>query len=525
MIRLTDIKLGLDEDEKALADKAAKKLKVDKKDINEIKIVKKAIDARDKNNIKFVYTVDVATPVKVLGFSQAPEEEFEIPKAKRKSQKRVVIAGSGPAGLFCAYVLAKAGLAPVVIERGKDIDRRKADVESFWKGAGLDENSNVQFGEGGAGTFSDGKLNTGISDPLVREVLKTFYECGAPEEILYINKPHIGTDKLQTVVKNLRQKIISLGGEVRFETALSDLVIEKGRLIGVLLSSGEFVDTDTLVLAIGHSARDTFLMLHRRGLVISPKPFSVGVRIEHKQSMINKSQYGKFYNHKKLGAADYKLSCKSSLGRGVYTFCMCPGGYVVAASSEKGGVVTNGMSEYSRDGENANSALLVSVTPGDFPGEDPFLGMYFQRELEKRAFAFGGYSYKAPCQLVGDFLKGIPLKAFYDVFPTYQRGVEFVSLDDFFNLPNFYKLNLAQNLKDAIIKLDRKLNGFAAQEAVLTAVETRSSSPIRIMRDCTFQSNISGVYPCGEGAGYAGGITSSAVDGIKCALKIIENPV
>ncbi len=518
MLRINDIKLSLDSDEKELNLIVSKRLRIDKGLIKELKIYKKSIDARDKNNIHFVYTVDVKVD------NENRFKKFNIIEDKinnerlslnTKSTKRPVIVGAGPAGLFSAIILAKYGLKPIILEQGKKVDERKKDVDLFWQTGELNPLSNVQFGEGGAGTFSDGKLTTQISNPLCREVLQEFVLCGAPEEILYDSKPHIGTDILINVVKNMREKVENLGGEFLFNEKLIDLDIKDNKVVGVKCS--KYIETDTLILAIGHSSRDTFEMLYSKGISMCKKPFSVGVRIEHLQSMINESQYGKFAKHLKLGAADYKLVYHNKVeDRSAYTFCMCPGGQVVAAASEIGGVVTNGMSLHSRNGINSNSALLVTISPEDFKDESPLAGMYFQRELEQKAFEVAGRTYNAPTQLVGDFLNSVKSTSIGKISSTYIPGITLCDLHDV--LPDF----VTKVLKEAIIDMDKRLKGFADKDALLVGVETRSSSPLRIIRNENLMSNIYGIYPCGEGAGYAGGIMSSAVDGIKCASAIIE---
>jgi uncharacterized FAD-dependent dehydrogenase len=427
--------------------------------------------------------------------------------------------GTGPAGLFAALVLARAGARPLVLERGAAVDARVRAVETFIRDGVLDPDSNIQFGEGGAGTFSDGKLTTNTHDPRCRRVLEALVEAGAAEEILWQAKPHIGTDHLTGAVKRIREQIESLGGEVRFVTRLSDLILDAdGRLRGVVTQSDrgrEEFAAEALILATGHSARDTFEALLLRGARLAQKPFSIGVRIEHDQRMVDRAQYGSAAGHPALGAADYKLSCHLPSGRGVYTFCMCPGGWVVAATSEPGGVVTNGMSRFARDGVNANAAFLVSVSPKDFEDDHPLAGVRFQRRWEHAAFELGGRDFRAPAQLMGDFLRGVASSAAGGVEPTYPLGVQYADLS--LCLPDF----VVSSLREAAPVLDRRMRGFATADAVLTGVETRSSSPVRVVRDETLQSNLRGVYPCGEGAGYAGGIMSAAVDGMRCAEAVL----
>lgn len=529
MLRINEISLSLDEDEALLADKAAKELKINKKYISSYTIYKKSVDARKKDNVHFTYSVDavisldeeqIAKKCKSNKVQLVKPYKYELPAVNRNSSFRPVVVGFGPAGMFAGLILAQAGLKPIILERGKDVDTRTADVNRFWAKKELDEESNVQFGEGGAGTFSDGKLTTGIKSPFIRKILEELYEAGAPEEILYSSKPHIGTDRLVIVVKNIRKKIESLGGEVRLECKLEKLICANGFIHGVTYShKNEMIDieTDSVIMAIGHSARDTVEMLYNMGVEIMQKPFSVGARIEHPQSLINKAQYGRFANHPKLGAADYKLACHGLHERGAYTFCMCPGGTVVAAASEKEGVIVNGMSSLARDGENANSALLVGIEPKDFPSEHPLAGIYYQREIEHNAFKLAGSDYSAPAQLVGDFLNGIESRQLGDVKPTCPTGVTLTSLDEC--LPQ----KVCSTMKSAIVEMDKKLNGFKLYDAVLTAPETRSSSSVRILRDEFLQCNIRGVYPCGEGAGYAGGIVSAAVDGVKCAHAVLSD--
>ena len=530
MIKINEIKLPLDSDERALRSAAAKALRCREEKIKSLQITKKAIDSRKKDNIFFVYNVSVEVDSDengVVAHAKNPTVKkdkpyrYEMPEVKRTSTLRPVIAGFGPAGFFAALILARAGLKPLVIERGADVDTRTRDVNSFWNTRRLNPESNVQFGEGGAGTFSDGKLTTGIKDPLCRKVVEELVIHGAPEEIAYSSRPHIGTDRLGGVVKAFRQEIISLGGEVRFGCRLTDLIVANGVIQGITCvnseGASEDIETDTLLLCIGHSARDTVEMLYKKGIKIMQKPFSVGVRIEHPREMIDKAQYGSFAGHPALGAADYKLACHPEHGRGAYTFCMCPGGTVVAAASEEGHVVVNGMSEYARDGENSNSALLVGIEPEHFGSDHPLAGIELQRKIEKTAFELGGGDYSAPCQLIGDFLNGTPSKKLSYVKPTCATGVT----------PGDIRKALPEKVTDimaqAIVKMDKSLKGFALPDGVLTAPETRSSAPVRILRDELYQANIRGLYPCGEGAGYAGGIVSAAVDGIRCAHAVLAD--
>lgn len=523
MIRITNVRMPLEGGDLTAA--AANILKIKENRIHKCVLRRQAVDARRKNDVHYVCTVDVWTDDEKSVLARADHnhvmlaEEQPYVFSKRQPQEDTpLVIGAGPAGLFCALLLAENGHRPILIERGKSVNERMKDVERFWKGGELNPQSNVQFGEGGAGTFSDGKLTTGIKDIRCRYVLEQFVKYGAPEDILYLAKPHIGTDRLRIVVENIRRRIIECGGQVQFCTQLTDLIVERGQLTGVCMSKDgqdRTLAARRVALAVGHSARDTFAMLAKNGVHMERKIFSVGARIEHKQEMVNISQYGQ--EHTKLGAADYKFAVHLPDGRGVYTFCMCPGGVVVASASEKGGVVTNGMSYYARNGENANSALLVEVRPEDLSGNDVLAGVWLQRDIEQKAFRVGGGNYHAPAQLVGDFLKGVPSVKTGDILPTYRPAVTMGDIRRV--LPAFVTDAMAQ----ALVKIDQKMKGFAAEDAVLTVPETRSSSPVRIVRDETKQSNVRGLYPCGEGAGYAGGIMSAAVDGIRVAEAIAEN--
>lgn len=531
MIRVANIQLPLSkaknpsEERQALQDLLLNRLKVSERELKGFRIFKKSVDARKKKAICYVYTVDVELEQEegLLSKSRAkdltltPDLSYrEVPSGTEKMAERPVIIGMGPAGLFAGLILARRGYRPLILERGEDVDTRTEKIKKFWAKGLLDPESNVQFGEGGAGTFSDGKLTTLINDRRCRLILEEFIRAGAPGEILYQSKPHIGTDLLRGVVKAIRQEIIAQGGEVRFQAKATDFLVRDGKLAAVVVNNGEKIPCQVVLLAIGHSARDTFEVLSKRGIALQPKPFSIGLRIEHPQEIIDKAQYGAFARFPGLGAADYKLSYHSPRGRSAYTFCMCPGGYVVAAASEEHGLVTNGMSEYKRDGMNANSALLVGVEPADFPGSHPLAGIDFQRKWERLAFELGGGNYLAPVQLTGDFLADRPSTGWGGVQPTYKPGVVFAPLKEC--LPPY----VVDTLKEALLYFNTKIKGFAMPDSVLTGVETRSSSPVRIARDDYYQSNVRGLYPMGEGAGYAGGIMSSAVDGVRTAEKIIE---
>ena len=524
MLRVSNIKISIDEDPSIIEKLVLKKLKIKSSDLVKYYIYKESIDAR-KGNISFVYTVDVQVKNEDKVLNKHVKDVVKIKELKyegvesgtEKLDKRPVIIGSGPAGLFAGLVLAQRGYKPLLLERGLDVDKRSEDIDLFWKERKFKNNSNVQFGEGGAGTFSDGKLTTRIKDIRCRKVLEELVNFGSPEEILYSHKPHVGTDILKGVVKNIRNEIIRLGGEVRFDSKVTDICRVDNGIESITINDNEVIETNIVILAIGHSARDTYEMLHERGVHIIQKPFAIGARIEHPQELINKSQYKDFHNHPRLGAADYRLIEHTSNGRTAYTFCMCPGGSVIASASNEGQVVTNGMSEHARDKDNANSAFLVNVVPGDFGSDHPLAGMYFQEKYERLAYELGGQNYNAPVQLVGDFLNDRISTKIGSVKPSYEPGYTFVDLREC--LPQF----VTETMKEALSGFDRKIKGFAMNDAVLTAVETRSSAPIRIVRDEeTLESiNTRNLYPCGEGAGYAGGIVTAAVDGIKCAEKII----
>ena len=526
MLRLTEIKLPLDCTEVDLQSAILKKLAIDLPDLTSYKVFKRSYDARKRGAICFVYTVDIETPKqkyllqrfkKDLHVVPTPDTSYRyVAHAQTELAARPIVIGCGPCGMFAGLLLAQMGLRPLILERGKAVHDRSVDTFGFWSKAKFNPESNAQFGEGGAGTFSDGKLYSRIKDADLRgrKVLTELVAAGAASEILYINKPHIGTYRLVKIVENIRNSIESLGGEIRFQSRVETLNIETGQVRGVTLASGEYLPSEHVILAVGHSARDTFEMLYREGVYIEPKPFSVGFRVEHLQSQIDECRLGSQAGHPMLGAADYSLVHHCTNGRSVYSFCMCPGGQVVAATSEVGRVVTNGMSQYERSGKNANSGIVVGITPADYP-ESPIAGIEFQRRLEERAFALGGGTYQAPGQLVGDFLAGTASTQLGAVKPSYKPGVQLGDLSS--SLPDY----AIAAIREAIPAFDKQIKGFAIHDAVLTGVETRTSSPICIKRGDDCQSlNTKGLYPAGEGAGYAGGILSAGVDGIKVAEAV-----
>lgn len=542
MLRLTELRLPLDHAEAALRAAVLARLSLREAELRGLTVFRRAWDARKKSAVVFIYTVDCELEAGVDEAAllarlaadphvrPAPDTRYRFighaPADFRASARpRPVVVGFGPCGLFAALLLAQMGLAPIVLERGKAVRERTKDTWGLWRQGVLDPESNVQFGEGGAGTFSDGKLWSQISDPrhLTRKVLQEFVKAGAPEEILFVSKPHIGTFRLVSMVEKMRAEIEALGGEVRFTQRVTDVLIEDGRVRGLSLASGEQLSADHVVLALGHSARDSFEMLHRRGVEMQAKPFSIGFRIEHPQGVIDRARLGPHAGHPLLGAADYKLVHHASNGRAVYSFCMCPGGTVVAATSEVERVVTNGMSQYSRNERNANAGIVVGITPQDYRQDgaargpvNPLDGVAFQRYWESRAYALGGGGYRAPAQLVGDFIKGQRSSVLGKVLPSYQPGVQLTDLaaPGRASLPD----EAIAAIREALPAFERQIRGFAMPDAVLTGVETRTSSPLRIPRGRDYQSlNVAGLYPAGEGAGYAGGIMSAAVDGIEVA--------
>ncbi len=529
MLRLTDVKLPLDHPESAIRAAILVKLGISPEDLRSYDIVKRSYDARKRSAIALIYSIDVEVRKEVDILQRlhddphvkaAPDTSYHfVAQAPPALSSRPVVIGTGPCGLFAGLILAQMGFRPIILERGKAVRERTVDTFGLWRENVFNAESNVQFGEGGAGTFSDGKLYSQIKDPMHRgrKVLTEFVKAGAPHEILYVSKPHIGTFKLVSMVEKMRAGITALGGEIRFQSRVEDILIDSGQVRGAVLADGEHIACDHLVLAVGHSARDTFKMLFDQGVYIEAKPFSIGFRIEHPQSLIDRCRFGTQAGNPILGAADYKLVHHCRNGRSVYSFCMCPGGTVVAATSEAGCVVTNGMSQYSRNERNANSAIVVGITPDDYPGH-PLAGIELQRQWEHRAFVLGGGNYAAPGQLVGDFLNGQASTILGSIMPSYTPGVRLGDLSTC--LPDY----AITAIREALLAFDKQINGFAMHDAVLTGVETRTSSPIRITRGDDCQSvNTQGLYPAGEGAGYAGGILSAAVDGIKVAEAVALN--
>lgn len=523
MIRLTNIQLPLDHNEQALTDAILSKLEITADQLVDFTVFRRGYDARKKNKILLIYTLDVSTKQDDFLLEKfiadqlvkaTPDMSYQfVAQAPENLNERPIVVGFGPCGLLAGLVLAQMGYKPVILERGKEVRERTKDTFGFWRKKVLNTESNVQFGEGGAGTFSDGKLYSQVKDPkhYSRKVLNEFVEAGAPEEILFVSKPHIGTFRLVTMVEKMRAKIIELGGEIRFSSRVDDIDIQDGQIQGVTLSTGEKLQSKHIAFAIGHSARDTFQLLQDKQVYIEAKPFSVGFRIEHQQSTIDQARFGRNAGNPLLGAADYKLVHHCKNGRSVYSFCMCPGGTVVAATSEEKRVVTNGMSQYSRNERNANSAVVVGIDPSDYPG-GPLAGLDFQRELESNAYYLGGENYDAPAQRVGDFLKGKSSESLGTVVPSYTPGIKLTDLSK--ALPDF----CIEAIREAIPAFNKKIKGFALEDAILTGVETRTSAPINIKRDADLQSiNTKGLFPAGEGAGYAGGIMSAAIDGIKIA--------
>ncbi len=530
MIRITELKLPLDHTPEALPAAILQRLGIPATDMHGYTLFRRGYDARKKSNIVLIYTLDVEVTNEAAVLAKFADDPHVVPtpdtayqyvaQAPATLAKRPVVIGMGPCGFMAGLLLAQMGFKPIILERGKIVRQRTKDTWDLWRRNKLHPESNVQFGEGGAGTFSDGKLYSQIKDPKFygRKVLEEFVKAGAPEEIMYVSKPHIGTFRLVKMVENIREKIVELGGEIRFDSKVERLLREDGRVVGLELASGERIEADHVVLAVGHSARDTFQMIHDAGVYVEAKPFSIGFRVEHPQTLIDQARFGPNAGNEILGAADYKLVHHCKNGRAAYSFCMCPGGQVVAATSEPGRVVTNGMSQYSRAERNANAALVVEVKPEDFPGDyrkNPLAGIDFQRQWESAAFVAGGGTYEAPAQKIGDFLAGRPSKALGNVEPSYQPGVHMTDLAQC--VPPY----VIEALREAIPAFDRQIKGFAMADAVLTGVETRTSSPIRIKRGQDFQSiNTQGLYPAGEGAGYAGGILSAGVDGIKVAEAV-----
>ncbi|ORL64834.1 NAD(P)/FAD-dependent oxidoreductase [Pseudomonas putida] len=531
MLRITELKLPLDHADEALREAIVQRLGITDEQLLGFTLFKRSYDARKKNSeLLFIYTIDLeaSNEAELLrkfaddrNIGPAPDVTYKfVGQAPADLQERPIVVGFGPCGIFAGLLLAQMGFRPIILERGKEVRQRTKDTWGLWRKSVLNPESNVQFGEGGAGTFSDGKLYSQIKDPNHhgRKVLEEFVKAGAPEEILYINKPHIGTFRLTGMVEQMRQDMIALGAEVRFQQKVTDLLVEDGQLTGVALESGEQLHSRHVVLALGHSARDTFRMLHAKGVYMEAKPFSVGFRIEHPQTLIDKARLGKYAGHPKLGAADYKLVYHAKNGRSVYSFCMCPGGTVVAATSEPGRVVTNGMSQYSRNERNANSGIVVGIDPErDYPG-GPLAGIELQERLEAHAYVMGGSNYQAPAQLVGDFVAGRASTELGSVEPSYKPGVTLGDLAP--SLPDF----AIEAIREALPAFDRQIKGYNLHDAVLTGIETRTSSPVRITRGADYQSlNLKGLYPAGEGAGYAGGILSAGVDGIRIAEAVARD--
>ena len=533
-IIVNNIKLNLNENISKLKRLSAQELRVKESDIKELKVLRESIDAR-KSDIKLVYRLLLSLNIdedKAIKKSRSKnvsiykEQPIKISSGNKELNNRIIVVGSGPAGLFCAYILAKFGYKPLVLERGEDVDNRKKSIDNFWKTGGLNTDSNVQFGEGGAGTFSDGKLTTRIKDPRVQNILDIFVKNGAPSEISYSHKPHIGTDILIDVIRSIRKEIIEMGGEFKFSTKMQNINVKDGRVTSIsAIDSSKYsnnsnsfieIDTENVILAIGHSARDTYEMLYDSNIEMEQKPFAIGVRVEHTQDLIDSNQYGTNKNHPKLKASEYKLTHRAKNGRSCYSFCMCPGGTVVASSSEAGMLVTNGMSEHARDKENANSAIVVSIKEEDFKSKHPLAGIEFQRKHEQLAFKLGGSNYKAPVQLLKDFNNNKSSNKIGTIIPSYTRGYVLEDINKC--LPDY----VTEAIKESMEAFDKKIKGFANPDTVLTGIETRTSAPVRILRDENFNSNVKGLYPCGEGAGYAGGIVSAAVDGIKVAETLIK---
>ncbi len=529
MLRLSEVKLPLDRTEADIQSAILKKLSIAPQDLIRYTVFKRSYDARKRGAVAFVYVIDVETTKEKQLLQRFKKDPHIVPtpdtsyryvtQVTAKLEQRPIVIGCGPCGMFAGLLLAQMGFRPIILERGKAVHDRSVDTFGFWSKAKFNPESNAQFGEGGAGTFSDGKLYSRIKDAQHhgRKVLAELVNAGAAPEILYINKPHIGTYRLVKIVENIRNTIESLGGEIRFQSRVEQINIENNQVCGVTLANGEYLPSNHVILAVGHSARDTFEMLHQAGVYIEPKPFSIGFRVEHPQSLIDKCRLGSQIGHPMLGAADYSLVHHCANGRSVYSFCMCPGGQVVAATSEVGRVVTNGMSQYERSGKNANSGIVVGITPADYPGS-PIAGIEFQRRLEEKAFELGGGTYEAPGQLVGDFLTATASTQLGSVKPSYKPGVHLCDLSS--SLPAY----AIEAIREAIPAFDKQIDGFSMHDAVLTGVETRTSSPICIKRGADYQSlNTKGLYPAGEGAGYAGGILSAGVDGIKVAEAVALN--